>query len=154
MKPKSTFLLKAAVLILGLIVLALCIFILPIGISQENAGGYHFILIGMYVTAVPFFIALYQTLILLRYIDKNKAFSDLSVSALKCIKYCASIISVLYAAGMPYVYYVAKQDGAPGVIVIGLIITFASAVIALLAAVLQRILSAAIAIKSENDLTI
>lgn len=48
----------------------------------------------------------------------------------------------------------AERDDAPGIIVIGLIIIFASMVIAVFAAVLQKLLKEAIAIKSENDLTV
>jgi hypothetical protein len=55
---------------------------------------------------------------------------------------------------MPYIFYVADRDDAPGVSVIGFIIIFASFVIAVFAAVLERLLQNAIEIKSENDLTV
>jgi hypothetical protein len=155
MSKRPTMLLRATVIFVGLVVLALCIFILPEGISQEETGaGYSPIVIGMYLTAIPFFIALYQTLKLLQYVDKNKAFSDLSVKALKYIKYCAASVGLLYSAGLPYVYLLAQQEDAPGVIVIGFVIAFASMVIAVFAAVLQQLLRSAIEIKSENDLTV
>lgn len=154
MKRGSTIFLRIVIFLIGMGVLALCIFALPAGISSDQTGDYRPILIGMYVPAIPFFIALYQTLKLLSYIDKNKAFSSLSVKALKNIKYCAITISALYAAGMPYIYIVAEKDDAPGAIVIGLVIIFASIVIAVFAAVLQQLLQNAIAIKSENDLTV
>jgi hypothetical protein len=108
----------------------------------------------MYVSAIPFFIALYQAFKLLSYIDKNKAFSEISVKALKNIKYCAITISGLYVVGMPFFYILAELDDAPGVILIGMLFIFASMVIAVFAAVLQRLLQEAIDIKSENDLTI
>lgn len=150
----STIFLRAAVLAIGAAVLALCIFALPAGIMDEEAGGYRAILLGLYVPAIPFFVALHQTLKLLHYIDKNKAFSELSVSALEIIKYCAITISVLFAAGMPYVFEVADKDDAPGVVAIGLVIIGASLSIAVFAAVLRRLLRNAIDIKSENDLTV
>lgn len=154
MKYTSTLFLKAAVWFMGLAVLTICsLLILPVVIAND-AGYYTPILIGMCVSTVPFFLALYQTLKLLGYIDKNKAFSTQSVNALKNIKYCAAIIAVLYAASMPYIYYVADRDDAPGVLAIGLIIVFASLVIAGFAAVLQMLLKNAIEIKSENDLTV
>lgn len=78
----------------------------------------------------------------------------MSVKVLKNIKYCAIIISALYVAGMPILYLMAERDDAPGIIVIGLIIIFASMVIAVFAAVLQKLLKEAIDIKSENDLTV
>ncbi len=153
-KQGSTFILKGAVVTIGLIVLALCGVALPAGITSDTIGAYRPILWGMYVTALPFFLAIYQTMQLLSYIDTDKAFSGLSVDALKYIKYCAIIISALYAAGMPYIYLVANRDDAPGVILIGLVIIFASLVIAVFAAVLQKLLQNAIAIKAENDLTV
>ena len=154
MKRGSTIFLKGVVILIGLIVLALCIFGLPRIIGSINMGGYDPILLGMYVTAIPFYIALYQALKLLSYIDRNIVFSDLSVKALNYIKYSAITISALYVAGMPYIYYVANEDDAPGVILIGLVIIFASFVIATAAAVFQRLLQNAIDIKSENDLTV
>lgn len=114
----------------------------------------YLVFIYLYVTAIPFYFALYQAFKLLSYIDKNKAFSGLSVRALKNIKYCAVTISIFYAAGMPVFYLIAEIDDAPGIIVIGLVIIFASMVIAVFAAVLQKLLKEAIDIKSENDLTV
>lgn len=154
MKVGSTLFLKTAVVTLGLIVLATCIFGLPAGIAAEHIGGYRQILIGLYVPAIPFFVALYQALKLLDHIEANQAFSESSVNALTAIKRCAVIISALFAAGMPYIYIVAERDDAPGVVLIGLVIVFASTVIATFAAVLQKLVQSAIEIKSENELTV
>lgn len=147
---RETLFLKIAVILIGIPILALCIFGLP---SFVNYLHYP-VLIGMYAAAVPFFFALYQTLKLLSYIDKNKAFSELSVNALKHIKYCAITISILYAGLIPFLFPIAQADDAPGIVALGLVITFASIVIAVFAAVLQKLLKSAIAIKSENDLTV
>lgn len=153
---RSTLFLKTTVIIMGLVVLIVCVTVLPPIIRSEIAGDFDYgpILLGMYIAAIPFFIALYQMLKLLRFIDSNSAFSDLSVVALRRIKHCAITISVLYAAGMPYIYYVANRDDAPGIIALGCVIVFASAGIATFAAVLQKLLQDALDIKSENDLTI
>ncbi|SFF04543.1 Protein of unknown function [Paenibacillus algorifonticola] len=59
----------------------------------------------------------------------------------------------LYQA-MPLFYLLAEKDDAPGIIVIGMVMIFASMVIAVFAAVLQKLLKEAIDIKSENDLTV
>lgn len=154
MKQGSTLILKGTIATIGLIVLALCAIALPAGITNDNTDMYRPILMGLYVPALPFFFALYQAMNLLSYIDKNTAFSDLSVKALTNIKYCAITISALFAAGMPYIYMVAEKDDAPGVILMGLVIIGASAVIATFAAVLQKLIQNAIEIKSENDLTV
>ncbi len=154
MKQSSTLLLKSIVSLVGIAVLAFCIFVLPQTIGSISWGGYDPILIGMYITAVPFFIAVYQILKLLGYIDNNKAFSNLSVKALKNIKYCAFIISAFYGLAMPYIFYVAEQDDAPGVVLIGLVFTFAPLVVGVFAAVLEKLLQNAIKIHSENELTV
>lgn len=155
MKRGSTMFLRTAVIVLGVAVLVLCIFVLPHLISSENViQDYKPILIGMYVTALPFYLALFQTLKLLNYIDKNKAFSEASVQALKVVKYCAYAISVFYAVAVPYIVPTADRDDAPGVIVIGLLVIGTSFVIATSAAVLQKLLENVIDIKSENDLTV
>ncbi|MGX1983628.1 DUF2975 family protein [Thermolongibacillus altinsuensis] len=158
MKQRSTLFLKIAVFIIGTPVLALCIFGLPwLANNPVNPDYAHIlypILIIMYVSVIPFFVALYQAFKLLSYIDKNKAFSEISVKALNKIKYCAITISGIYVVGMPFFYILAELDDAPGVILIGLVVIFASMVIAVFAAVLQRLLQEAIDIKSENDLTI
>jgi hypothetical protein len=73
---------------------------------------------------------------------------------LRYIKNCAVMISVMFAAGMPYIFMVADQDDAPGVVLIGLVIVFASFVIATFATLLQKLFRNAIDIKSENDLTV
>jgi hypothetical protein len=158
MKRGSTLFLKTAVILMGIPVLALCIFGLPwLANNPVNPDYAHIlypILIGMYVSVIPFFVALYQAFKLLSYIDKNQSFSELSIKALKNIKFCAMTISGLYVVIMPFVYLVADLDDAPGLIIIGMVPIFASMVIAVFAAVLQRLLQEAIDIKSENDLIV
>lgn len=150
----STLILRGAVILLGLVVLSLCVVALPAGIRSDNTGDYRWILLGLYVPAMPFFWALHQTLKLLSYIDKNKPFSPASIKALKNIKYCALVICALFAAGQPYVFYVADKDDAPGVAALGFVIIGTSFVIATSAAVLQKLVQSAVDIKSENDLTV
>ncbi|CDQ20096.1 Protein of unknown function [Halobacillus karajensis] len=160
MKHGTTLFLKVAVILLGLPILALCLFFVP-GMADYAAEIFTdfplieaLVLIYVYGTTIPFYFALYQAYQLLSFIDKNKAFSDLSVKALKRIKHCALIISILYVIFMPLIYILAEVDDAPGLILIGMFIIFASTVIAVFAAVLQRLLQEAIHIKSENDLTV
>ncbi|OAK33232.1 DUF2975 domain-containing protein [Bacillus wiedmannii] len=160
MKQGSTLFLKTAIILIGIPVFALCIFLIP-NIGNYAADLYpdiayikYLVLINLYTTVIPFYFALYQSFKLVSYIDKGNAFSKLSVRALKKIKQCAITISVLYVVGMPLFYLVAERDDAPGIIIIGMILIFASIVIAVFAAVLQRLLKDAIDIKSENDLTV
>ena len=55
---------------------------------------------------------------------------------------------------MPYIYYVAERDDAPGGILIGLILIAAPTIVTVFAATLEELLKNAIEIKSENDLTV
>lgn len=150
----STLFLRLAVLGFAGIIAGLCVFALPVGIAADDTGLYRWILVGLYISAIPFFYAIYQTMKLLGYIDANKAFSTATVHALGRIKVCGGLIGTLFLLGMPYVYYVANQDDAPGVVALGLVLVGASLAIGVFAAVLQRLLESAIAIKSENDLTV
>ncbi|MFC0558421.1 DUF2975 domain-containing protein [Halalkalibacter alkalisediminis] len=163
MKRSSTLFLKIAVIFIGIPVLALCLFLLPQIANEANEAaerGSHLayvvygILMIMYVSAIPFYFALYQSFTLLNYIDKNQAFSHISVKALKKIKNCAITISGLYVIAIPFIYIMAEVDDAPGLILIGMVMIFAPLVIAVFAAVLQRLLQEAIEIKSENDLIV
>jgi len=157
---QGTLFLKISIIIIGIPVLALCIFGLP-WIAKDAAEGslkmayvLNGILIIMYAATIPFFVALYQAFKLLTYIDRNKAFSELSVKALKNIKSCATTIGILYVVGLPLFYIVGEVDDAPGVILIGMVFIFAPMVIAVFAAVLEKLLKEAIDIKNDNDLTI
>ncbi|HEY1064441.1 MAG TPA: DUF2975 domain-containing protein [Candidatus Saccharimonadales bacterium] len=157
----STLLLRAAVVAVGAIVLALCIFALPAVFmaapEEYNDAATHAIyaIIGaMYMSAVPFFYGLYQAMRILHFIDKNKAFSELSVNALKRITFCALAISVVYAVSLPLFYIWAQHEDAPGLIIIGMVLSAAPFAIGVAAAVLRRLLQEAISIKSENDLTV
>ena len=157
---RETLFLKAVIILMAIPVLAVCIFVVPplssfvAEIIPQWAFLQYVFLIAMYLTAVAYFTALYQTLKLLGYIDKNIAFSERSVKALKNIKYCAIAITVLYMLCLPIILYMAQVDDAPGLGGIGMIITFGAMVIAVFAAVLQKLLQNAIDIKSENDLTV
>ncbi len=156
MKSGSTVILRSVVMGIGLMVLAMCVFGLPRLIASELSGDFDYgpIFLGLYIPAIPFFFALHQSLKILHNIDKNNAFSKSSVRAFSNIKYCALAISGLFAAGMPYIFYVADRDDAPGLAAIGFVILGASFVIATAAAVFERLVQNAVDIKSENDLTV
>ncbi|MCP1491525.1 hypothetical protein J2Y73_001556 [Peribacillus frigoritolerans] len=159
MKQVTTLFLKLAVIFIGIPVLALCIFLVP-HMANFAAKLYpnialmkYLIFLVMYGAAIPFYVALYQAFNLVRYIEENTAFSKLSVKALKNIKCCAITISGLYVLGLPLFHFIARKVDPP-IGLMGLIIIFASLVIAVFAAILQRLLQEAINIKSENDLTV
>jgi len=162
-KRSSTIFLRVAVIFIGIPVLAICLFLLPQIANEANeaaergadvANAVYALLMVMYVSVIPFYFALYQSFNILNYIDKNQAFSELSVSALKKIKNCAIIISGLYVVALPFVAVLAEIDDAPGLVLVGMLMIFAPLVVAVFAALLQRLLQEAIDIKSENDLIV
>jgi hypothetical protein len=158
MKQGSTLFLKIAVFLIGAPVLALGIFGVTYLVNNPANPNYAHILypivIGMYISVIPFFVALYQAFKLLSYIDKSLAFSDFSVKALQKIKFCAMTMSGVYIVILPFVFLVAELDDAPGLVIVGMVPIFAPMVIAVFAAVLQRLLQEAITIKHENELTV
>lgn len=154
---RETIFLKIAVVIIGLPIAAVLLYLAYdlIFVPKTKAFLLFIPMVAvLYLSAIPYFIALFQTTKLLSYIDQQLAFSDLSVEALKIIKRCAMAISVLFIVDLPFLFRIADIDDAPGIMLFSLIIIFASIVIAVFAAVLQKLLTNALVIKSENDLTI
>ncbi len=154
MKLGSTLFLKSVVMLISLIVLTLCIFALPAGIRSDTAGMYRPLLIGMYFPAIPFFLGIIHTFKLLNLIDAGRAFSQAAINSLRSLKFMTLLISGMYALGLPYIYQVADRDDAPGVMLLGLIFTFAPLMMAILAAVLQRMFEDALQLKATSELTI
>ena len=154
MKHGSTLFLKLSVWLMGLSVTAICSFLIIPTVLAGQTEYYAPNLIILCVSALPFLFALFQTLKLLSFIDKNRAFSWRSVKALSAIKFCAFAIALLHGIGLPSVYYAANIDDAPGVLVIALVVVFGALVVAGFAAVLQLLLKSAIEMKKENDLTV
>lgn len=151
---------RAAIIGIVLAVLGICWLLLP-AIHREWQLEYpeigylkYPVLIVLSTTAIAFFGAAYQAFKLLDYIDNDTAFSQRSVRALKNIKYCAFIVGGLYTAGLPLTYYITEREDAPGLMVIGLVFAAAPITIAVFAGVAQKLFQNAIAIKSENDLTV
>ena len=113
-----------------------------------------FIMYG-YAASIAFFVALYQAFTLLGYIGQNKVFSLNSVRALRIIKYCAIVLSILIVmAGLYIRIFHAEGDDPAGFLAMCIVTTFVSIVIATAASVFERTLQSAIDIKSKNDLTL
>ena len=112
------------------------------------------LIIYTYLGTIPFFVALYQAFKLLGYVDGNKVFSQLSVNAVRNIKYCAITFSGFIVLGILYLRLFVKGDDPAGVTAFSIVTTFASIVIATIAAIFQKLLQNAVDLKSENDLTV
>ncbi|MFD0958228.1 DUF2975 domain-containing protein [Paenibacillus chungangensis] len=158
MRRGSIVFLKLALAVLGLSALLACVVWLPTSVEHyarihpDLALIHDPLLIGGYVTVIPFFIALYQAYVLLKLIEERDAFSESAVRSLHRIKQCAVVIAVLYA--FMFAVLGLMQIGSPAIAVGGASIVFAALTVAFFAAVLQELLQQALQIKSENDLTI
>ncbi len=157
----TTWFLRFALIVMALIGLVICIFAIPsIGqgvVLEFDLVHYaqYIVMVGLYAAAICFYLVLWQSWKLLNYIDKNNAFSELSVASLKKIKYTAITMSALLIIFLePVAFLVAEADDAPGVIIFVMAFCCAPLVIGVFAAVLQRLLRNAIDMKAENELTV
>jgi len=108
-----------------------------------------------YVASIPFFVALYQAFKVLGYIGQNKAFSQVTVKALRTIKYCALAIIGFVAVSVIFIHPMfGDNDDRPAGVFMRILVTFASIVIATAATMFERVLQNALDMKSENDLTV
>ncbi len=112
-------------------------------------------IIYIYIGSTPFFVGLYQAFKLLNLIDSNKAFSQAAVNSLKSMKFASLSLIGFIVAAILYIRFMATGDDDPaGPTMIGILVSFAAAIIATAAAVFQKLLQNAVDLKSENDLTV
>lgn len=108
----------------------------------------------VYAASLPFFFALYHAFIFLTYIDKNRIFTTEAVASIKKIKYLAYTLIGFQFLAIVFVRFFANGDDPAGPTMLGLIAIFISGVIATGAGIFQKLLQHAVAMKSENDLTV
>lgn len=106
-----------------------------------------------YVASIPFFVGLYHAIKVLGYAGGNKEFTSSTVRSVRTIKYCALAIIGFVAGAEVYIWSADGEDRAGGVF-IGVLIAFASIVVATAMAVFERALQKAVDMKSENDFTV
>jgi hypothetical protein len=158
MERGSILFLKAVLVLIGIGALALMLW--EPHIEGRNAHATLFeiyfndpFLAYAYVASIAFFVALYQAFKVLGYAGQHNVFSPAAVRALRIIKYCA-MATIGFVAGAEIFILFSDSDDCAGGVFIGIIITFASIVVATAMAVLERVLQNAVDIKSENDLTV
>jgi hypothetical protein len=160
MKRSSTVFLQVVVVLIGIGALAFMLW--EPHIEGRNAEATVFevyfkdpMLAYAYLASIPFFVALYQAFKVLGYAGQNQVFSPAAVKALRTIKVCAIAIIGFVAVSVVFMPFSnpADDDGPQGV-VMRILITFGSIVVATAAAMFERILQNAVDIKSENDLTV
>jgi hypothetical protein len=112
------------------------------------------LILYIYIGSLPFFVGLYQAFKLLHFIDTNRAFSKGSVNTLRTIKFVSLIQIGFIILGLLYIRFFAHGDDPAGPTMLGFLVSLAFAVIATVAAIVQKLLQNAVDIKSEHDLTV
>ena len=160
MKRSSTIFLQVVIVLIGIGALALMLW--EPHLEGRNAHATLFeiyfkdpFLALVYLGSIPFFVALYQAFKVLGYAGQNKVFSQPAVNALRTIKYCAiAIIGFVVLSVLFMPFSDPDDDDGPQGVVMRILITFGSIVVATAAATFERILQNAVDIKSEHDLTV
>src|SRR5882672_6760044 len=158
MKRSSTIFLQVVIVLIGIGALVLLLW--EPHIEGVNAHSTFFevyldpFIALVYAGSIPFFVALYQAFKVLGYAGQNKVFSPAAVKALRTIKYCALTIIGFVVVEEIFIMLNHGSDDAAGGVFMGILITFGSIVIAIAAAMFERILQNAVDLKSENDLTV
>jgi hypothetical protein len=158
MKRSSTLFLK---LVICLIAIGVAIGMFWFPQTEGRAAGLDLIsiyadpfIIFIYIGSIPFFVGLYQAFKLLNLIDANKAFSQAAVTTLKNMKFASLSLIGFIGLALFYIRFFAQGDDPAGPTMLGIIVSFAVAVIATAAGVFQKLLQNAVDLKSENDLTV
>ena len=160
-KRVPTLFLKAVLVVIAVAVVAIATMLFPHlwpGMMGRQIPVFAELLypgvIGIYASILPFLFALFQAFVLLQNIDRNDAFSESSVKALRAIMFSAIAMGACYAFAQPRVFVFAELDDAPGVILVGWAINGAPIVVATFAAVLQKLIRSGVDMKAEQDLTV
>lgn len=158
LKQGSTLFLKLVITLIGIVTVAGLIWFPQTEGRAANLDLFSIyadpLIIYGFMASIPFFVALYQGIKLLSYVDQNKMFSESAVKAMRNIKYCALTLSGFIVLAILYIWLFAHGDDPAGPTALGLFTTFASIVIATAAAVFERLLQNAVDLQSENDLTV
>ncbi len=141
MKQRSALLFQAVIVIIGIGTLA---FLLgEPHIEGRNVDATLFeiyfhdpFLAYAYIASIPFFVLLYQAFMLLRLAARGTAFSPATRNALRTIRYCA--ISMIGFVVVGEMFILSTSEDHPPAVVMGLLITVASIVIATSAAKLEK----------------
>ncbi|MBT2744255.1 DUF2975 domain-containing protein [Bacillus sp. ISL-77] len=157
-KRGSATFLKVIIFLIGIAVLALCIWLPEIAIRDARVHpdtAYFLIpfLVCAYGFCITFSVVLYQAFKLLTYIERNNAFSELSLKSLKVIKKCAFTVIFFIVLGIVSLKVLSKVTGddPAGPISLGLMSILATSIIAAIVDVLQKPIKNILELKPKND---
>lgn len=156
MKQKSTLFLQAALVIIGVGVFLILLRLPLLEGRAENLDlvsvyADPFVLYG-YASSIAFFVALYKAFRLLTVIRQGHVFSLGAVKMVRDIKYCTMVLAFLIILAGLFVRIFHHADDDPvGFLVLTMGLTFACAVVALVASVFENILQKGLVLASANE---
>ena len=150
--------LKISVVLIGVGVLGLLIFWLP-NIAKDFAISDHEyaylrypLLIGIYGTAIPFYIGVYHSFNLMNLIEKDGAFTEKACKSLGAISISSVLVMAIYI--IEIVFLNINRGLHPGIFLFGVLVIFFTFIISIFASILKGLLMKVVEIKDENDFTI
>jgi uncharacterized membrane protein YbjE (DUF340 family) len=159
MERISIIFLQSVVVLIGLVALAMLISF-PLFEGRATSLDLFSIyadpfILYVYAASLAFFVALYKAFRLLGYIAQNKLVSTHTVNALKNIKYCAIVLSILIVmAGIYIRIFHHEEDDPAGFLAICIVTTFACMVVATAATLFEKIVRKNLMnTKSGNNIT-
>ena len=150
--------LKLIIVICGLFGLLFCIYFGPetgrnILLNSENLKTlYNPFITFIWITGIPFFIALVLGWQICSKIGFDQAFTVKNADRLKMISVSSMIEGVLYVGALIYLFVVGRYH--TNVLIVLLLILFFSVVISVFTFMLSYLVRKASEIKQDNDLTI
>lgn len=142
MKLISTIFLRGMILLAGAAVLILCISWLPSMAEKAAAQNPEYaymkypLLVGIYLTALPFYAALFHGFRLAGSLKEKGFFSTASLGSLRQIQYAGFLIAAAYFLGL--VYLISQNAGHPGIVLMGMAIVLISLIAGFFAIFLRQ----------------
>ena len=150
--------LKFIIITKAIIGLFFCFLIVP-GLGSDIASAnpefsYMFMpsLMFIWITAIPFYLALWKSWCICCEISQDNSFSEKNAKALKYISRLALVECILYLFAMVVLLFLNLLH--PSILLISLFIIFVGISVGIVSAVLSHLVQKANDIKQENDLTI
>lgn len=133
MKNLSILFLKATLVLLVLPTLALAgyglYFLFNNPANPDYATSLYPIVIGLYLSLIPFYYGVYKTWQILSHVRKGSLHSSQSAKDFKAVRLSAVVIGAIFILTEPFVFMVAQLDDAPGLVIFGMIPVFIAGVI-------------------------
>jgi hypothetical protein len=143
MKTSTAYFLQAVIVLIGIGTLALLLWEPHLEGRNVHATTLEIyfkdpFLAFVYVGSIPFFVALYRAFRLFGDARQSRAYSQVTLDALRTIKHCAITIIGFVAVGVVIIILFGDKDDRPAGVFMSLLVASASGVTAIVAAMFAR----------------